>query len=390
MALNLIDLLEQLLGSNEVVSRIGALIGLSPEKAKAAIGTAVPAILAGLVGTAQKPEGRNRLAAVVRNQDSGLLDDLAGALGGGREQSLIESGGEALGSLFDRSQVDGLAGAIGKASGLSQSSANSLLGALTPMVMGALGREQRTQGLDAQGLAGLLNDQTDNIARALPTGLAGTLGSTGLLEGIADRFGGATSTVARVGRTTAAEAARTTAAAAATAAGVAGSAATASRRGGGSMVRWVVGIVVVLAVLWAAYQFLFRSDAVQEAADQAADTAAQVGEAAQSLMVGDVDVGQEVTNLFDGATEALEGVTDAASAETAAGKLSELDAGLDKLGGLVEQLPGEGKSALAALVAAALPDLEALVAKASEIPGVGDAIKPVTDSVLEKLRAMTA
>ena len=46
MAQNLIDLLERLLGSSDVLSRIGALIGLSPEKTKAAVGAAVPAILA--------------------------------------------------------------------------------------------------------------------------------------------------------------------------------------------------------------------------------------------------------------------------------------------------------------------------------------------------------
>ena len=44
MAANLIALLEQLLGSNEVLSRIGSLIGLSPERSRSAIGAVVPAI----------------------------------------------------------------------------------------------------------------------------------------------------------------------------------------------------------------------------------------------------------------------------------------------------------------------------------------------------------
>jgi hypothetical protein len=67
MAANLIALLEQLLGSNEVLSRIGSLIGLSPERSRSAIGAAVPAILAALVGLVQKPGGRDQLAAAVRN-----------------------------------------------------------------------------------------------------------------------------------------------------------------------------------------------------------------------------------------------------------------------------------------------------------------------------------
>ena len=80
MAQNLIDLLERLLGSNDVLSRLGALIGLSPDNTKGVVGAAVPAILAALVGLAQRPDGRDRLAAAVQSQDTSMLDNLAGAL----------------------------------------------------------------------------------------------------------------------------------------------------------------------------------------------------------------------------------------------------------------------------------------------------------------------
>jgi hypothetical protein len=179
MAQNLIDLLERLLGSNDVLSRIGALIGLGPERTKTAIGAAVPALLAGLVGVAQKPEGRSRLAAMAQGQDASLLDNLTGALGGGREKSLIDSGKSMLSSLFGQGRLDGLTGAVGRSTGLDQRSAQSLLGALAPMVMGVLGREQRSQGLDAQGLAAMLSGQKDSIVRALPADLGSTLRSTG-------------------------------------------------------------------------------------------------------------------------------------------------------------------------------------------------------------------
>jgi hypothetical protein len=389
MAQNLIGLLEQLLGSNEVLSRLGALIGLSPARTEEAIGAAVPAILAGLVGVAQKPEGRNRLAALVQNQDTGLLDDITGALSGGREKGLIDSGRGMLGSLFGSGNLDGLAGALSRSTGLDRGAAGSLLGALAPVVMGALGREQRSQGLDAQGLARMLADQKDNIAHALPASLASSLGSTGLLEGIGDRLGESASTVAHAGRASAAEATRT-AGAAATAPRAAGSAVRAPERGGGSILRWAVGLAAVLALVWAAYHFLYPGEQVREAADPATDAPAEVGEAADNLMVGDVDVGREITGWFENATATLEGITDAGSAEAAVPKLNELNDGLAKLGGLAEQLPAEGKSALAALVSGSLASLESLIAKVSEIPGVGDVIQPVAGSMLEKLRAMTA
>lgn len=85
MAANLIGVLESLLGSGDVLSRLGALVGLSPERTKTVIGAAVPAILAALVGLVQKPAGRDQLAATLRKQDPGVLDNLSGMLGGGRE-----------------------------------------------------------------------------------------------------------------------------------------------------------------------------------------------------------------------------------------------------------------------------------------------------------------
>ena len=44
----------------------------------------------------------------------------------------------------------------------------SLMGLLAPVVMGVLGQQRRTSGLDATGLARLLTSQKDNIASAIP------------------------------------------------------------------------------------------------------------------------------------------------------------------------------------------------------------------------------
>ncbi len=395
MARNLIDLLEQMLGSNEVLSRIGALIGLSPDRVKGAIGAAVPAILASLTSVAQTSRGREQLAGQIRNQDTSMLDNITGALGGGKEQPLIGAGAGMLSTLLGQGKFETLTGAVSKYTGLNQSSTGSLLGALAPVVMGTLAREQRSQGLDAQGLAGLLNDQKDHIAHALPAGLASSLGSAGLLDGIADRLGQGASTAAQAGRATAAEATRAASAVRTTPPGVAPAPAS---RGSGSIARWVIGALVLLGILWAASHFLFRKEPVPDTADRPATTAPdqpatttpEVGAAGQNLMVGNVDVGREVKGIFDGATSALNGVTDSASAQAAAPKLREIDGSLTKVRGMVDQLPAQGKSALAALVSAALPTLESLIAKVNAIPGAGDVIKPITDPMLEKLRAMTA
>jgi hypothetical protein len=389
MATNLIGMIEQALGSNAVVSRISALIGLSPEQTRTAIRAAIPALLAALVGLVQKPGGRDQLAAAVRNQDPGVLDNLSAMLSGGRESSLIDSGSSELTSLLGGSNAGALGGALARFAGLNQGSATSLLGALAPVVLGALGREQRAQGLDASGLANLLNDQKDSIARALPGGLASELGSTGLLDGIADRLGAAVGTTAQAARRAGADAARTASAAGTAAAGTAAAAARQTTSGGGSWLRWLIGLLVLALLAWLIWQYLLR-DRMAEETVAPTTPPATVGEEADNLVVGDVNLGQEVRSVFESATTALDDVTDAASAEAALPRLNEIDANLDRLGGLAGQLPAEGKSALAALINGALPELEALIARVTEIPGVGDVIGPVANGLLDKLRAMAA
>ena len=146
----------------------------------------------------------------------------------------------------------------------------------------------------------------------------------------------------------------------------------------------------MLALLaWLAWQYLLR-DRVEEEAVAPTTPPATVGEPAQNLVVDDVNLGQEVTSVFENATAALSDVTDAASAEAALPKLNEIGANLDRLGGLAGRLPAEGKSALAALINGALPELEALIARVSDIPGVGDIIRPAANGLVEKLKAMAA
>jgi hypothetical protein len=60
-----------------------------------------------------------------------------------------------------------------------------------------------------------------------------------------------------------------------------------------------------------------------------------------------------------------------------------------RVGGLVGQLPAEGKSALAALINGALPEVEPLIVRVTEIPGVGRS-QAHRRCPRRKLKAMTA
>ena len=113
MAQNLIDLLERLLGSNEVLSRIGALIGLSPEKTKAR--SARP------FRRSWQPSWvwrRSRRAGTGSPRWSRARTPVSSTMSPAPEWrsrgAFIDSGKGMLSSLFGQGELDGLAGAIGR------------------------------------------------------------------------------------------------------------------------------------------------------------------------------------------------------------------------------------------------------------------------------------
>jgi hypothetical protein len=55
---------------------------------------------------------------------------------------------------------------------------------LAPLVMGTIGQQQGSRGLDASSITNLLNSQKDNIAAAIPSGFGRLLGGTGLLDSL--------------------------------------------------------------------------------------------------------------------------------------------------------------------------------------------------------------
>jgi hypothetical protein len=79
-----------------------------------------------------------------------------------------------------------LTSTVSKFLGVGEGPMRMLMGLLTPVIMGVLGREQRAAGLDASGLARMLMGQKDEITAAMPAGLSGLLETnTRLHEGVA-------------------------------------------------------------------------------------------------------------------------------------------------------------------------------------------------------------
>src|SRR5262245_5343776 len=139
MATNLVSLVMQFL-TPDMIGRIASALGINRNDAQTGIGAAVPALLAAFSGMAAKPGGAQTLTDAVRQQ-SGVLDGLAGMIGGGSQSSLLDQGATLLKSVLGGQDQAALAGAVSKFAGVGQGAGSSLLAMLAPVVMGAIGKQ---------------------------------------------------------------------------------------------------------------------------------------------------------------------------------------------------------------------------------------------------------
>lgn len=180
MATNLVASATKLI-TPELTSRIASMLGIDQSSIEKAISAGVPGLLAAFTALVSRPGGTTRLADAVTQQQPGALANISGA-GVAGQRDMIDSGLGTLSSLLGGSSVSTLAQTIGRYAGIGEIGSKGLLGLLGPVVLGVLGQQQRANGLDASGLAQLLQSQSGNVTRAMPQGFARQLNEAGIVD----------------------------------------------------------------------------------------------------------------------------------------------------------------------------------------------------------------
>lgn len=382
-----------------IIDKLAAMLGLNSATAKTALMAAVPGVLAAFGNKASTETGARELFDAVSKTDTSQLSNLAKTLGGAGADKLIQGGLGSLGSLLGDNALSGLTGAIAKQAGVSDSASSSIVSMAGQLAMGQLAKSVSGDGLNASSLAGLLSSQQENIASAMPAGLGGLLSGAGLLgsdlasqvsriDAARAAMSGAVGDAARQAGNVASDAARKASGAASDAARKAGNVANDAARTvnaathqaakkGTNWLMWLIPLLILAAALW---YFLGNRSHVA--------TDATTAPAATSLTIDGVDIGAQVTSVFDGLKTTLGGITDAASAQAALPKLQEAVKTVDGMSGVIGKLSAAQKTAFGALITAALPVLKELVGKVVAIPGVGDVVKPTLDDLVGKIEAM--
>jgi len=382
MATNLIAVVMQFL-TPDMIAKIASALGLDRSVAQKAIGGAVPALLSSLADLASTPNGARQLTNTLAQQKPDSLESLKSLITGSGQKTLAETGSNMLSGLFGGGTVDTMAQTIGKFAGIGEGSGKSVVGMLGPIVLSALGQQQRSAGLDATGLASLLGSQREHIAAAIPSGLADQLSAAGLIDKAAGSLRTGAAAVSTAGSRIAGASERTIASASQAASATTGAVSS-------QWPYWLAGLAVLGGLAWYAFGRPVNDTVAQLPPPVATQPATgTVGMAPANLTVEGINLANQINSSVGALKSVLPGITDAASAQAALPKIREATAQLSAVSNLAGKLSPEGKSALAKLIVAAMPAINQMCDKVLATPGVGSVAQPAIDELRGRLDTLS-
>lgn len=168
---SLVDSLMEQLQNKGAIDQIAGKLGVQSGQANSAVSAAIPAILAGLAKNTQKPGGAAALSgALEKDHDGTVLED----------DSYLDSyqdkqGDNILGHVFGdkKPAVESQVSALG---GMNIAQGGELMKMLAPLVMGYLGKQKSSGGLDISSLSQILGGGSGGGGLQLPGGLGDILG----------------------------------------------------------------------------------------------------------------------------------------------------------------------------------------------------------------------
>lgn len=166
----------QQMGSGSV-KQVSQRLGADEQSTEKAMAAALPMLLGALARNSTKPDGAQALyRAVTKDHDGSVVDNLSGFL----NNPDLNDGNAILGHILGNRRPAVETG-VSKTSGMGGQQVAQLMATLAPIVMGALGRVQRQQKLDASGLGNVLASERQQVERDNPAlgGLASLLDQDG-------------------------------------------------------------------------------------------------------------------------------------------------------------------------------------------------------------------
>ena len=155
---NLLNEVSQYL-TDDVISQLSRQLGASDASQVRNASMNVAELLLGAVtkNANHQERGGGLMSAIQRDHDGGILGDIIGVLSGQSQVSnpKTTNGAGILNHLLGKKQLEA-AQVVGQSSGLDIFKSGVLMQLMAPIVMGVIGKKQRSGGLDLGGLASIL------------------------------------------------------------------------------------------------------------------------------------------------------------------------------------------------------------------------------------------
>ena len=358
----------------------------------------MPTILSSLAGLASTHDGAKKLSNTLGGFDFGKLGSLANMLSG-NTSSVTQQGGSQLANVFGDTVVSSIGSYIGRFAGLDERMTKTLLSFVTPLILSKVAGAWQNKGGTVSALQGLLSDQKESIADALPTGFS--------LANIP----GLPSADAAV-RT----ASRTANAAAGTARDVSRHAADTAQDATKTLLSWLLPLAALLLAAAALWYFFGRgpardvaqnaqagANAVNRAADATATAARDTADATAAaanrvaalrptlpeLSVPELSaVTQNLTGIFNSANKTLTGIRDTSSASAALPQLTEMNSQIDAIREFFDRLPPASQAALGQQIGKQFGPMQEQAAKILAMPGTSPEVKASLAAITNKLAGL--
>ena len=153
----LLDLINSDMG-RQIISGVSQQSGASQNQTSDVLSMALPVLMGAMRKNASTPQGaQGLLGALSDNKHSGsILDNLGDLFQGGVDQSVMDDGAGILGHVLGGRQQN-VENALSQKSGVDASTVSQIIKIAAPILMGYLGKQQRSQGVsDTNGLGSLL------------------------------------------------------------------------------------------------------------------------------------------------------------------------------------------------------------------------------------------
>ncbi|PLK42658.1 DUF937 domain-containing protein [Emticicia sp. TH156] len=166
--MNLLELIKEKLTGSEI-EEISVFLGERPENISVALDKVLPTVF-GVVILTTTDQNAGKVMDVLKDggHTGEILDDLGDLFASPEKIQLLISVGTNIFNHFYGGKSQIVSDTIASLSDIRKTSASSLLGLVSPIVLGALGKVVESEGLGISGLKKLLQEQKESVLIAIP------------------------------------------------------------------------------------------------------------------------------------------------------------------------------------------------------------------------------